>query len=273
MATLTTLSERQSLMFARGVQIASLAYHDVTDDAASSGFQRRGARHYRVGVQDFLRQLDAMSGLAQAPRRVTHIDWSQPGRHLLLTFDDGGRSALDTGAELCRRGWRGHFFVTTARIGERTFLDAAGVRELRRCGHVVGSHSHTHPDIFRELGFAAMLDEWRVSRDVLCQLLGDDVTAASVPGGDVSRNVLCSAARVGYRYVFTSEPRLAPQRIDDCWVLGRAVVKHGASLQHVRELAGCDGWTRERVKRAVKNAARRGFPVLYRRYVRALAVE
>jgi peptidoglycan/xylan/chitin deacetylase (PgdA/CDA1 family) len=222
---------------------------------------------------DFRRHLDAIGGVPQRPARITAIDWSRPGRHLMLTFDDGGRSALEAGAELSRRGWRGHFFIITARIGQRTFLDAAGVRELHRCGHVVGSHSHTHPDIFRELRFDAMMSEWRVSRDLLSQLLGEDVTVASVPGGDVSAEVMYSAACAGYRFLFTSEPRFTPQRINDCWVLGRAVLKHGAAPRSVARLADFGGWAREGVKRTLKNTARRGFPALYRRYVRALAAE
>jgi peptidoglycan/xylan/chitin deacetylase (PgdA/CDA1 family) len=255
------------------IRIASLAYHEVADEAASSGFQRRGARAYRTTVAEFVRQLDAIGRLSQAPGRITDVDWSRPGRHLLLTFDDGGRSALEAGAELCRRGWRGHFFVTTALIGQRTFLDAAGVRELHRCGHVVGSHSHTHPDIFRELPYDAMLREWLVSRDILSQLLGADVTAASVPGGDISGDVLRSAANTGYRFLFTSEPRLTPQYTGSCRVIGRAVLKHGASPRYVAQLADFSGWAREGLKRTLKNSARRGFPALYRHYVRALVSE
>jgi peptidoglycan/xylan/chitin deacetylase (PgdA/CDA1 family) len=255
------------------IRIASLTYHDVTDDPTSSGFQRRGARSYCTTTANFRRQLDAIERSQQAPGRITDVDWSRAGRHLMLTFDDGGRSALDAGAELCRRGWRGHFFVTTALIGQRTFLQAADIRELRSQGHIIGSHSHTHPDIFRELPMPAMLTEWRVSRDLLSQLLGEDVVVASVPGGDVSGPVFHTAASAGYRFLFTSEPRPVPQRIDACWVLGRAVLKRGATPRYVGQLAELDGWRREAVKRTLKNSARRTFPGLYRRYVRALAAE
>jgi hypothetical protein len=69
---------------------------------------------------------------------------------LLLTFDDDGKSALRIGDELCRRGWRGHFLIATALIGCRTFLDSRELRYLRDCGHVLGTHSHTHPDMYRD---------------------------------------------------------------------------------------------------------------------------
>ena len=65
----------------------------------------------------------------------------------LITFDDGGVSALQTTADLLEKyGWRGVFFVTTDRIGTPTFLNADHVRELHRRGHVIGSHSCSHPE-------------------------------------------------------------------------------------------------------------------------------
>jgi len=37
------------------------------------------------------------------------MDFERPGRHVLLTFDDGGKSALYASDQLSRRGWKGHF--------------------------------------------------------------------------------------------------------------------------------------------------------------------
>jgi len=149
-------------------RIASLTYHEVTSDQGSSGFQRPGARPYTCAPARFAAHLDVIAESPVAPSLVTDV---AADRALLLTFDDGGRSALYAADQLERRGWRGHFFVVTGRIGERTFLDRAGVRELRRRGHLVGTHSHTHPDVFRALSPAAMRAEWRVSGEALSDLL------------------------------------------------------------------------------------------------------
>ena len=65
---------------------------------------------------------------------------------LLLTFDDGGSSAVLYTAEALREfHWPAHFFVTTDRIGDSGFLDPAQIRDLREMGHVVGSHSLLAP--------------------------------------------------------------------------------------------------------------------------------
>src|SRR5207248_2822151 len=166
--------------------------------------------------------LDAIGTGPVAPQLVTDIDLSAPGRHLLLTFDAGGRSALHIGDALCARGWRGHFFIVTNLLGVRTFLAPADIRQLRSCGHLIGSHSHTHPDIFNALSPRRMLEEWHASTDALSQVLGERCATAAVPGGDISPQVLESAAAAGLRALFTSEPWLVPRRVHGCWILGRS---------------------------------------------------
>lgn len=247
--------------------IASLGYHDVTDDPRESGFQRNGAVPFKLGRQLFKEHLDRITAVRRAPALVTEIDPAGPGRHLLLTFDDGGKSALWVGEELCRRGWRGHFFIATRLIGQRTFLDAGAIRQLRRCGHVIGTHSHTHPDIYRELEWERMIVEWRQSADILAQLLGEPCVTGSVPGGEISPAVLRSAGVSGLRYLFTSEPCATPLVVDGCWILGRFCAKANTSSGEIARLARFDGWSTKLLTRRLKVMARRSMPSLFRLYV------
>ena len=248
------------------LEIAGLGYHDVTDDPFVSGFQRAGALPFKHTVAGFARDLDAITG-APTPQLVTDIDLSAPGRHLLLTFDDGGKSALHIGDVLGARGWRGHFFIVTNLLGGRTFLTAADIRQLRSCGHLIGSHSHTHPDIFNALSPRRMLEEWHVSTDTLSQVLGERCATAAVPGGDISPQVLESAAAAGLRALFTSEPWLAPRRVHGCWILGRYIVKAATPSARIAALAAFRGWRRALLVRRCKVAARAALPWLYRAYV------
>src|SRR5204862_8110385 len=103
---------------------ATFAYHDVTDEPRASGFQWRGAAPYTIGRAAFRSHLEAMPTACRRPALVTALDFAAHGRHLRLTFDDGVKSALTVGVELARRGWRGHFFIVTGRVGVATFLDA-----------------------------------------------------------------------------------------------------------------------------------------------------
>jgi peptidoglycan/xylan/chitin deacetylase (PgdA/CDA1 family) len=250
------------------LQVAAFGYHEVTDEPHTSGFQRPGAMPYKHSRLAFAQHLAHFAASpAGAPRSVMAIDENPTGRHLLLTFDDGGKSALHTAEELSRRGWIGHFFVVTSRMGTRGFLSAAEVREVRAMGHVIGSHSHTHPNIFREQSPGKMLTEWRVSSDILADLLGEAILTAAVPGGHISPIVTRTASSAGFRFLFTCEPTLAPWRDGDCRVLGRYLVKTHTPILRVRELSDFRGWRSAQAMRLMKNAVRRSFPAVYRAYV------
>ena len=249
-------------------QIAGLMYHEVTDDPKTSGFQRAAALPYTYGLAAFRRHLDAIAAAGVEPGVVTDIDFTRGGRHVLLTFDDGGASALYAAEQLARRAWKAHFFIVTARLGERTFLKPTDIRTLREMGHMVGTHSHTHPNIFRSLTSQLMLTEWRVSSAILESLLGEPCVAASVPGGDLSRTVLDSVNEAGMRYLFTSEPQLRPERVGRTWILGRVALKAGVSPATIRELVSFRGWQRVQLLRRLGGLARSLSPSLYARYVR-----
>lgn len=253
-------------------EIACLMYHEVTDEPTSSGFQRPSARNYVLPSRAFADQIARFRAMALQPRLVPELDLARAGRHILLTFDDGGRSALVIGEDLARIGWRAHFFIVTSRIGERTFLDGDGIRALRGMGHLVGSHSHTHPDIFRDLPRPRMLDEWRTSARILEDLLAEPCTLASVPGGDISAAVLESADDAGFRFLFTSEPWTTPRRVGDCWILGRFCLKTGTSADSVEELVQFRGWRKARLERGLKGLARHGMAPLYRLYVEHITI-
>jgi peptidoglycan/xylan/chitin deacetylase (PgdA/CDA1 family) len=251
-------------------EVAGLMYHEVTDDPKTSGFQRAAALPYTFSRRAFARHLDAIAHGPVTPELVTDIDFARLGheRHLLLTFDDGGASALYTAEELHKRGWRAHFLIVTARLGERTFLKPADIRTLRAAGHIVGTHSHTHPDIFRSLSAEMMATEWRVSRAILESLLGEPCIAASVPGGDISPAVFESVTEAGIQYLFTSEPHLRPERIGQTWVLGRVILKSGVSAATIRQLVSFRGWQRMQLLRRLGGWARSLSPSLYAQYVR-----
>jgi peptidoglycan/xylan/chitin deacetylase (PgdA/CDA1 family) len=211
----------------------TLLYHDLVepgrDDA--SGFSGPGAARYKLTPSEFADHLDAMARAVDQPP-VTDVMSNHRSTPWVLTFDDGGKSALSPTADLLERhGWRGVFFVTTDRIGSPTFLDAAGVRDLRRRGHVIGSHSCSHPERMSMCGRPQLLDEWRRSRQVLTEVLDEPVTTASVPGGYYSRAVAEAAAEAGYTVLFNSEPTTKTLSVNGCMVMGRYSVYRGMSAR------------------------------------------
>jgi peptidoglycan/xylan/chitin deacetylase (PgdA/CDA1 family) len=225
-------------------------YHDVVhDEAEASGFSAPGADRYKLLFALFVAHLDRIAEAVGVPPDVAYDlragrrgnpSWS-------LTFDDGGRSAFEVGEELTRRGWRAHFFITTAMTGAEGFLDHAAIKELRGMGHVIGSHSSSHPASMSALTDAELLAEWGTSIAALADLLNEEVDTASVPGGFYTPRVAVAASKSGVRTLFTSEPVRKPRRVGDCFVVGRlAVRRHTTADEAARAVAGNSGpWLRQ----------------------------
>ena len=208
------------------MQAHAIMYHDVVEggDFESSGFGGEGAHVYKLGREDFERHLDAIARTGAGVGTVDRL----AGRPVLLTFDDGGVSSHHPIADLLEgRGWRGHFFITTDRIGTAGFLSEGQLRELRGRGHIIGSHSCSHPTRMAALSRAELDREWSESIARLSEVLGEMVKAASVPGGYYSREVGESAAAAGIEALFTSEPTARVGMLSGSRVLGRYVVQRG----------------------------------------------
>jgi hypothetical protein len=252
-------------------RIAALGYHEVTDNPEDSGFQRPRAILYKHSRARFREHLDAIAATGRVPTVVYAIDFDAPGEHLLLTFDDGGRSAVDIGEELSQRGWRGHFLITTSLIGQPGFLDVASIRALHAAGHVIGSHAHHHADAFRAQSLEAMRWEWQTSCDRLSDLLGVPCAVASVPGGQISDLVMESARASRLRYLFTSDPVMQASRRGQCRIIGRACIKSYTSCLRVSGFARGRGWRRARFEQECKAMARVWFPGVYARCLRLCA--
>src|SRR5688500_1011395 len=144
----------------------SLLFHDVYETSPDeSGFVSAAADRYKLQLADFEKQVDGVAQVrSDAPIVVDGVGrvlTSGPGARsavagskeqdpaYAVTVDDGGVSYLTLMADrLEQRGWRGHCFVSTDLIGRRGFLTAAQIRELDARGHVIGSHSASHPPRF-----------------------------------------------------------------------------------------------------------------------------
>ncbi len=239
----------------------ALIYHDVAPLGQQDlyGFPGPAAARYKLDPELFEAHLDA---IRNAGVSVGLIPESPDAA---LTFDDGGASALDIAESLERRGWRGHFFITTGRIGAPGFLDDDGVRELARRGHDVGSHSVSHPTYMGLLSRPELRTEWRASGEALAEILGRNPTSAAVPGGFVSRAVKEEAASAGYRLLLTSEPSARRTSHDTLELGGRFTI--WAATSPSRAAAYCRG---ELLARATlwlgwqaKNAPKRLSPRAY----------
>jgi peptidoglycan/xylan/chitin deacetylase (PgdA/CDA1 family) len=220
--------------------LISLLFHDVYARVpAESGFTGAIADRYKLSIAEFGTALSAIATRAPRVVRVACAsDLARTERSVAITADDGGASyALHIADALEEHGWRGHCFMTTDMIGRPGFLTEADLRDLDRRGHVIGSHSASHPTRFSTCSWDRALDEWRRSRATLEGLLGHDVRVASLPGGYLSRRAARAAAAAGIEVLFTSEPVTSPWRVDGCVLAGRFTVRQGQAAQGLADIA------------------------------------
>jgi len=222
------------------MQALALLYHDVVPSGAfgTSGFNLPGADRYKLTVAAFDQHLAAIAAAVKHnPVRITDDNCLES---FLFTVDDGGSSAMHVSDRLESRGWHAHFFITTNYIGTSGFLTAAELRELRARGHVIGSHSCSHPMPMWSCTVQQLLEEWRRSREKLEQILGEPVCAGSVPGGFYCREIGQAAAESGFAVLFNSEPTRGVCTVGGCRILGRYVVLQNTPAAVAARLAAGD---------------------------------
>jgi peptidoglycan/xylan/chitin deacetylase (PgdA/CDA1 family) len=231
------------------MKVNALCYHDVVADGAaldSSGFDGAAANSYKLDAAAFRLHMEWIEQEVLASRDARRpstihdllLRKSSASQTCLLTFDDGGSSAISTIAPILEDfGWRGHFFVTTDYIDAPGFLNRTGIRELHRRGHVIGSHSCTHRGRMSSFGPERLVMEWGISKEILSGLLGEEVTTAAVPSGFYVPLVAEAAATVGLKALFTLEPTSRVESIGGCLVLGRYLIKRNAPARLAARLA------------------------------------
>lgn len=221
----------------------NLLYHDIVapGESASSGFGGADADVYKLDRDQFAAHLSAVAAVIEGFPVVAAPTLPNAGdRMLAFTFDDGGLGAMQAADMLEERGWRGYFFATTDYIGTRGFLDASQIRELDARGHVIGSHSCSHPPRMSHCPPAQLEHEWRDSIRALEAITGKRCLTASVPGGYYSRRVAIVAASAGLGLLFTSEPVSRIATVDGCAVLGRYSIQRGTAAATAAAIARGD---------------------------------
>ena len=190
-----------------------LLYHRVTPTppphdpygtcVTPAGFERQLSWLARRGYRGVtLAEIDAsLNGAAPLPPRPVAI-----------TFDDGYEdNHRHAWPILSACGFRAAIFVVSDAIGRDSSFDAAHtaerapmlsaaqLRELRKGGIEIGSHSASHPDSLAALDDAALDGELSRSREALESLLGERVAYFAYPHSKHDPRVEAAVARAGYR--------------------------------------------------------------------------
>lgn len=199
-------------------------YHDVYHNTASeSGFQNIGAIPYKLKSADFEQQIDKIANYCES----SFTDKTQ----IALTFDDGGESFHSIIAPILEKnGFKGYFFITTSLIGTPGFLSKDQIIDLHLRGHIIGTHSHTHPKNISELAVVDLGKEWSFSVEILNKILSAKIKTASIPGGFYSEQSRIALKQNGIEMIFTSFPtNKIIHKSNDQYIIGRFAIKAGTN--------------------------------------------
>ena len=193
----------------------SLMYHCVyRNDIRESGFLNESAFMYKIKEELFEEHVKSIENWLRSS--------GLPLDSVEFTFDDGGISFYTLIAPILEKyGLRGIFFISTKYLNTPNFQ----VKELDMRGHIIASHSHTHPHDFASLPVCEKIEEWKISMEILEDIVGHKIFLASVPNGDNSPEVNKAACLCGIQKLYTSVPtmRIKKQR-NDMELIGRYVV-------------------------------------------------
>lgn len=205
-----------------------------------------------LGYHEFsdAREKDVYALMSERFRTHARIVREKYGVEPRITFDDGPVSQFVIARPILNEfALPAMFFITTAWVAVRqSVMTWEQIRELRRLGHLVGSHTHTHP-LLTACGSAAMRDELSISKRILEDRLGNEVTTISIPGGRSNTRVYVACADAGYKHVYTSrvgEYRAANGTSPE--VIGRFIVTRGTSEQRLASYLEGDPGTLRRLQ-------------------------
>lgn len=185
--------------------LAVLLYHGVTSGEPWPRPMDEIDREYLLDASAFEAQVSRVAAAGCRGRSFAAIDAGRRGSvEVIFSFDDGDLSGFTTAAPILERhGFRGEFFVVSDWIGRPGFMTVDHLRELRRRGHGIGSHSRTHPRL-NTLDRAAIDAEVAGSKRDIEAMTGEPVAFFSVPGGAVDDRVIDAARAAGYAGVAIS---------------------------------------------------------------------
>lgn len=202
-------------------------YHCVFETHESeSGLQFVGSMPYKVNARLFEEHVRAVSNyLEECNLSKTCVEF---------TFDDGGVSFYSVIAPILEKyGFKGVFCISTSFIGVEKFLSKKQIYDLYKRGHIIASHTHTHSKELKSVDWGEVFSEWTASCKILHDIIGEKIITASIPHGNINKNIIDAAYSSGIKQLYTSEPTTKIKNYKGMDIVGRYVVHRDTTTQEV----------------------------------------
>ena len=127
-------------------------------------------------------------------------------RVISITFDDGWDSDYKMAFPVLKEyEFRATFFIITDWINKKGYVQEGWLKEMSQSGMEIGSHTSSHRYLTR-LSEDEVYKEFYDSKCRLEDMLGREVTAVSIPGGEYNGKIIKLAYKAGYKIIATSKP-------------------------------------------------------------------
>lgn len=221
-----------------------LMYHAILKDAGRALLPAEDP-YYTLTRDAFAEQMEYLAGVTRLEgyevSSLSEVTSSQDCKvsnsRIVLTFDDGLKSHYDlVGPVLEKYRFTGHFFITAGNIGKTGYMNCGDIINLRKAGHIIGSHGMSHR-ILTTLDREAVTKELKDSRLAISEIIGEPVDCFSVPGGFYDSYIKEIAEDAGYKAVLTS---------------GMGINGNGLSLYHLKRIAVKKNMTMNKFKSIIE---------------------
>lgn len=129
-----------------------------------------------------------------------------PEKAVILTFDDGHLSNFTLALPILEEfGFKGVFFITSDWVGKPGYMSEDQVKELSRRKMSIGAHGRSH-SFLNGLNSSEVFDELQIPHKFLSRIIGNSITAFSLPGGRKHEVLESMAGVLGYKTIYTSLP-------------------------------------------------------------------
>ena len=108
---------------------------------------------------------------------------------------------------------------------ETLFLSPEHLRKIKKLGHLIGLHSHSHPTVIENMSYKEQLEQYQKNITILSNVLGinkDEIKFMSHPNGSYNQDTIKIlkdlGIEIGFKQIMTIEPEKGMKKINNSFL-------------------------------------------------------
>lgn len=178
------------------------ALYDINSDLYEADL------YYAQSVKDFKNLVNVldMQGFLINSLRNSLQNSNFDEQEICFTFDDGHISNYTEATPILHNKLSSaDFFINSAYVGNKGYIDWQGLSDMNKLGMSIQSHGHHH-NYFDELDKQGITNELRLSKQLIEDNVGSEVSIFAPPGGRITPLVREIALDLDYTAIAASRP-------------------------------------------------------------------